>query len=329
MNRKHLSAAAALAVTVLFLGLALRNVHLRQLWEVLSAARWRWLPLMLAIIFLDITLRALRWRILLSRVAAPPLDLLFRLEAIGLAVNNVLFMRLGEVARAFLAGRELDIPAMTALCSVAVERALDMAALLGLFCLVGAASPALVPASLRRAVFLLFLGVVGVLVLLIFSERQLEPGGAWERRLRRWPKTHHLVSQLAAGAAVLKEPRWCAAAAALSLLLWAGDAVLYWAGARALGLGWALDYKRSVLVLSWAGAGAALPAAPGAFGTLEAMIKSLLVGMGVSAYEALAYAFFCHVIMYIAVTFLGLAFLYRVGLSLGELHKALSYEKER
>lgn len=327
MNRKHISAAGALAVTVIFLGLALRNVHIRGLWEVLSSARWRWLPLMLGIIVLDIAIRAWRWRILLSRAATPSIGLLFRLEAVGLAVNNVLFMRLGEVARAFLASRELNIPLMTALCSVAVERALDMAALLALFCLASANSP-FVPVSIRQGVFLVFLGMLLALSILIFSECRLGPGGSWEKQLRRWPKIHHIISQLAAGAAILREPRWCATAVFLSLILWACDAVLYWAGALALGLGGAVTYQRSVLVLSWAGAGAALPAAPGAFGTLEAMIKSLLVDMGVSPHEALAYAFFCHVIMYLVVTFLGLAFLYRIGLSLGELHSAINKHRQ-
>ena len=90
-----------------------------------------------------------------------------------------------------------------------------------------------------------------------------------------------------------------------------------------MSLGHAMGYARSVLVLSWAGAASALPAAPGAFGTVEAFVKSLLVDFGVTPAQALAYAVFTHVTMYLFITFLGLAFLYQFGLSFTELGAAV------
>lgn len=311
----------------MFLWLAVRNVKLAELAEVLSAARWGWMGVMAVVVFLDLVVRSLRWRILLRRAGAPSFWLLLRLEAIGLGVNNVLFMRLGELARAFLAGRELRIPLATALASIAVERALDLSALLVLFCAAASLAPGLVPAALLRAAFTVALGAVAALVLLALAEKPLERGGSWEKRLRPWPKIHRLVSQLAAGVAVLREPRWGASCAGLSVLLWCVDACYYWAGARALGLGWAVDYGRSVLVLSWAGAGAALPAAPGALGTFEALVKDVVARFGVSAPQALGFAVFTHMVSYLMVTGMGLVFLYRVGLSLGELKVALSQAK--
>ena len=329
MNRKAASALAAAGITAALMALALRNVRLAELWAVLSGARWRWLPVMAAIGAVDLGIRAVRWRILLSRSGAKTgFFQLYRLVTIGLAVNNVLFMRLGEVARAFLAARELEVPMATALASVAVERALDVAALLSLFAFASAGVPELVPAAYRRLGLLALAGALGALVALAAAEGPLEPGGWAEARLRRWPRVHALVVQLAAGAAVLRSPAAAGKAAALSLALWSVDALMYWAGARALELGWAVSYARSILVLSWAGAGSALPAAPGGFGTFEAAVKGILVNFGVPPHAALGYAFFTHMVMYLFVTGLGLAFLYQVGLSLGELRSALS-RKER
>jgi uncharacterized protein (TIRG00374 family) len=325
VSRKTLSAILAGAVTLALMALALRNVKLGELWIVLAGARWRWLPMMAAISLLDLLIRALRWRILLSRsgVDAPAKEL-FKLEAIGLAVNNVLFMRLGELARAFLAARELDLPMATALASVAVERALDVAALLTLFAFASAGAPQIVPPYVRRIGLLTLLASLVALAVLAVSESALEPGGWAEKRLRPWPKLHQLLAQLAAGAAVLRSPAAAAQAAALSVGLWGIDALMFWAGARALDLGWAVDYSRSILVLSWAGAGSALPAAPGSFGTFEAAVKGILVAFGVPPNAAFGYAFFNHMTMYIFVTVIGLALLYRVGLSLGELQTALA-----
>lgn len=320
----QLPVVIGLGLTALFLWLAVRNVRLAELAQVLSEARWEWIAVMAAVAFMDLMVRALRWRILLRRVGSPGFWLLLRLEAIGLGVNNVLFMRLGELTRAFLAGREIRIPLATALASIAVERALDLAALLVLFCAAGYLAPELVPAAVVRGAFMVVLAAVSALVLLALAEKPLEPGGSWERRLRPWPKVHKLVSQLAAGVAVLRDMRWGGSCVGLSLMLWCVDACYYWAGARALGLGWAVDYGRSVLILSWAGAGAALPAAPGALGTFEALVKDVVVRFGVSAPQALGFAVFTHMVSYIMVTGLGLAFLYRVGLSLGELKVALN-----
>lgn len=329
MTRKHASALVALAVTVGFFALAARNVQLEALRSALARADLRWVPLLAAIGLADLVIRAARWKILLGRAApGASLWLLVRLETIGLALNNVLFMRLGELARAFLASRELKLPVATALASVAVERALDVAALLTLFCLASFQLAELVPLQARQAGALVLFGALGALVTLAFAETLLVPGGFLERKLRPFGRLHELVLQLAEGAAVLRRPGQAAGAAALSLALWGADALVYWAAARAFGLGELVSYLRAILVLSWAGAGAALPAAPGAFGTFEAFVVAILERFTVDSTTAFAYAVFIHMVMYVLVTALGLAFLYRVGLSLGELSAAAEKVKE-
>ena len=323
MKLKHsLSAAFGLACTAFFLWLALRNVKLDDLARALSGAHWAWLLPMAAIVFLDLFVRAARWRVLLSRArpGAPILELA-RLEAIGLGVNNVLFLRLGEVVRGVLAARRLEMSAFAALASVVVERALDVAALLTIFIVASGLEPGFVPPRMRLAAELLLAGALGALAVLAFAETAVAKGGIFERALRRWPKVHSFVEQLSLGAAVLRDPAAALQAAVWSLALWSADAGVYWAGARALGLGAIMNYPRAVLALSWAGASSALPAAPGAIGTFEAIVKSILVQFGASPEQALACALLCHMVMYLLVTITGLILLYRVGLSLTELRE--------
>jgi len=329
---RHLaSAAVGLAVTAGLLALAVRNVNFEQLWGVLAKARGAWIFVMVGVSLSDLAVRAVRWRLLLGRAPGrkPGIFLLFRLEAIGLAMNNVLFMRVGELARAILAGRELGMPLATALASVAVERALDVAALLTLFCAAAAGLPGLVPPQFFRGALLMLGMALAAIAVLALAEGRLASGHPWEKTLRRWPKIHELVSQLAAGAAVLRELKSALALAALSLSLWGVDAFGFWAGARALGLGEFVDHPRSILILSWAGAAAALPAAPGGFGSFELAVQTILVRLGATAQAALGYALFNHMVMYIVVTLIGLAFLSQIGLSLGELKAALEKEKPR
>lgn len=319
-GKRELSIGLGLAGTVFFLWLALKDVDMSRLGGALAAARWAWLVPMAVIVFLDFLVRAVRWRILLGRArpGAPVLELA-RLEAIGLGVNNVLFMRLGELARGVLAARRLKVPLFAALASVVVERALDVSALLAIFLVASGLAPGYAPQSVRELAGLLLAGAVIALALLAVAESALAPGGFAERALRGWPKAHELLSQLALGAAVLRDPVAALQAGFLSLLLWSLDAGLYWAGARALGLGGIMDYPRAVLALSWAGATGAIPAAPGAIGTFEKIVAGIVHQFGATPEQALAYALVCHMVMYLLVTVTGLILLYRVGLSLADL----------
>ena len=236
MNKKHLSITTALLVTGGFLLLAFHNVQYDELGKVLSQARWRWIPIIVAICLVDLALRALRWRLLLSQAVAAPFWLLYKLEAIGMAVNNVLFMRLGELGRAVLASRALGVPLLAVLSSVVIERALDVVAWLSLFNLAAAFLPDLVPVKIRITAMTVLFGAVSALLLLIAAEGYLKDGGYWERRLRAWPKIHDLVLQLDSGAKALRSPRTALTAVAFSIALWLTDAAVYWVAAFALGL---------------------------------------------------------------------------------------------
>ena len=320
MNKKHASIAAGLLGTAFFLWLALRQVSLAELAQALRGAHWIWLAPMAFIVYLDILIRAIRWKVLLSRARADaPVLELARLEVIGLGVNNVLFMRLGEIARGVLAARRLQIPIFAALSSVVVERALDVSALLTIFILATFAAPDFVPQSIRLAAALVLGGALTALAILSVAGKSISDGGAIDLALRRWPKAQRLLEQLSLGASVLRRPAAALQAAGWSLALWSVDAGLYWAGARVLGIGAVMDYPRAVLALSWAGASSALPAAPGAIGTFEAVITDILTKFGAAANEALAYALVCHMVMYLLVTVTGLVLLARVGLSLADL----------
>lgn len=330
MSRRNLAIASAVAITALCLWWALHNVELSELGHVLSVVRWRWLvPLVLIVGILDISIRAWRWRILLSQAVQAPVGDMFRLSAIGLAVNNLLFARLGELLRAVLAARKLKLSLATTLASIVVERTLDLAALLTLFDVAAFMLPGLVPTYVHKGGLLALLAVATGLVFLILAEQTLAPGGWVERNLRSWPKLHKIVEDLALGAVVLRRPRALLPVVGLSLGLWAVDAAVFWLGAFALGLERFIDYPRSILVLAWAGVGSSIPAVPGAIGTFEAMVKGIVVEMGVAPQEAFAYALFLHMLCYLIVTGIGLVFLYREGLSLGGIRESLEKAGKR
>ena len=331
MIKKYGPALLGLAVSAGFLFLALRNVSLAQLAEAAAQVKLFWLGPMVLVVLIDLFVRTVRWRFLLSgardergAAVATPLWMLFQLETIGLALNNVLFLRLGEFARAYLAGLELGVPGVYALATVLVERALDIMALLSIFVCAAGYCPDTVPSGLRLVAGLLVLGLAAGLVLVSAVDRSLETGGAWVGWLARAPQgMRDLVRRLALGSRALRSWRTALPAAALSLCLWLVDAGIYWLAGRAMSLDPALSYGRSIVALATAAAASALPTAPGAFGTFEQFIKTLLVSWKVAEPVALAYAGVVHLLSYLIVTFLGMIFLYQMGHSLGSLGRAV------
>lgn len=323
MLKKVVSIGAGLAFTAVFLSMAVRNVAWGELREILFQARIRWIPVMMTCGLFSLSLRALRWRVILIRKPDVPVGLLFRLQSIGLAVNNLLFMRLGELARAALAARQLRLPLATIVASVAVERVLDVGVLLLLFSGAATVASGIVSERLRQVAGLGVVGVFTGLALLAGAQLRLSRGGAWNERLRAWPRLQTAVGELAAGADILAIPKTALVVWLVSLAIWMTDAVFFWLCARSLGLGAVVDYFQAVLVLSWAGAGSALPAAPGAIGTFEAMVKMILIKLGAPAPQALAFALFSHAVMLCFHTPLGLFFLYHMGLTLTGLQASL------
>ncbi len=135
--RSHRWERARLLVGLLvggvLLWIGLRGLGWQDFADLLTQAKWTWLILSWLTILLGTTIKALRWKWLLGGSDGQPKWL--RLMAIlttGQLVNAVIPSRLGELTRAYLVSRVSDNTFALTLGSVAVEKALDGTALLGL-----------------------------------------------------------------------------------------------------------------------------------------------------------------------------------------------------
>lgn len=302
--------------------LAFRDVHLGKVLGALNDFQPAWTPLLLALPVLDLGIRAVRWRILLAPVVDAPRWALFKIEAVGLALNNVLFLRVGEFARALVGARELDVPAASVFATIVVERLCDTAALLGIFSACALARPDLVGSTLRFWALAATFGCVFGLAAIALGGERLRRAPLFTR-IEAFPKAARLAEELIRGSRGMRSGAAAAAVAALSVALWLCDAGLYWAAARAMVFSPSLGYAQSVVVLATAGAASALPAVPGAFGNFEASVKVLLEHFGYAKELGLSYAAFVHLIMYAVVTSLGIVFFYRLGHTFAGLKGAL------
>ena len=321
--KRAIPVALAAAFSLALLYFAFRNVDFPDVAHILGSTKLEWLPLLLALPVLDIWVRAVRWRLLLEPVVKTQAWTLFKLESVGLGLNNLLFLRLGEFARGYFAGKVLGIPVWSALSTILVERLCDTTALLILFGVSSIWLGEVISPALRHGVFLGAGAVAAVLFGVTTIEHALERFDAWRRLEARHPRVHRLIEELILGTRALRSPGRAAAVAALSFALWLCDALLFWATARALDFDRSLGYLHSVAVLTAAAGACAIPAVPGAFGNFEAGVKAILGHFGYGANLSIGYAALIHLVMYAVVTSLGIVFLHRFGYSLAGLGRAL------
>ena len=88
--------------TVIVLALVALFLHNVDLWGVASnivRARPEWLALSLATMFVNLSLRALRWQYLLEPLGHTTFASSFRATAVGFAASSILPARAGEVIR--------------------------------------------------------------------------------------------------------------------------------------------------------------------------------------------------------------------------------------
>ena len=293
-----------------------------------------WL-LMLTIVFATLTfpIRAIRWRLMLRDQEGRPLPVapLWHATTIGFMANNLLPARAGEVARGFVASRQLPVRFTTSLGSIGVERLFDALVMLGLMA-VAIAMPSF-PAhgwsgkslSAIAATTAALFGVVLVIALFVANR----PGTFLVRveRISRWLLPVRIADGIVRasdgiveGLSVLKSPGRFAGVVGWSLVLWLDNATAFAICFRAFGIG--IPLEAALLLQGIIGFGVAIPSTAGYVGVFEAATVFTLQQYGVDPSLALAYALTYHLTTFIPITLLGLWSLSRLHLQIRDLRAA-------
>jgi glycosyltransferase 2 family protein len=292
-----------------------------------------WL-LLLTVLFATLTfpVRAIRWRLILRDPDGKrlPFTPLWHATTIGFMANNLLPARAGEVARGYVAARQLPVRFTTALASIAVERVFDALIMLALMAvaiaapsfpahaLVGGRSLTAVAAS-AAALF----GVMLVIALLV-ANRPRPWLVAVERVARRFlpvriaDKFVRLSEGIVEGLSVLKSPSRFAGVVFWSLVLWITNAVSFAICFRAFGID--IPLESALLLQGIIGFGVAVPSTPSFFGIFEAATLVTLQLYGVDSSLAVSYALTYHLTTFLPITLLGLWSLSRLHLHLRDLN---------
>lgn len=296
-NRALAGLAVGVPVSAAFLWLAVREADLDRVWSTLGEAAAGEVALAVAAMLAVYAVQAVRWR-LIAGTPAVSAARFYELVVSGVACNNVLPARLGDLLRARWLGRAARIPAGRALGTVVLDRGSDLAALvvlLGLGLLGAASADWLAPIAVGGVAGVLALGAAVVFARAYTSRRQRgrRTRGLVRRVLR------DLAEQLAAPVGRRRLGQWLALSLA-AWIVWAIGAVLV-AGA----LGIELAPLEALFVAAVMNLGVAIPSSPGFVGTYEWLGVASLGLLGVPASEALAFAILLHATWYVPTTLLG------------------------
>ena len=323
MARASLKTWLGLALSLLFLGLALRNVEWAGVWAAWRAARPDLLLLGTALLVGSWMAAAVRWKILLSSALDIRVRDTFAYVSIGYLAKTVLPLRLGDLARASLIGRKKNVGISRSLGSIAIERLLDVLTLVALTLVLTRVLeiPAPIQAGLTGMVAAGLVGLAGLMVVSL-NRRHLPKIGGWLAKVmprRLADRVLTLLGNFSSGADVLHRPSGIFLAVMLSGLVWlcAGMGTLAWVTAFHLAVPWYAGFFVLVVV----NLGSAIPSSPGYVGVYHYLAVLALSLWTPDRNAALAYAIGTHALNMLANVGLGSWFLAREGVSLRSLRE--------
>lgn len=297
-----LRVAIGLAISVVALWLALRPIDLDRTLAILGRAAPVGIAAVLALVALDVTLRAFRWGRLIAPVRPVAWQRMLAYMLIGYLANNVLPARLGEFVRSHYLGDREGISRAAALGTVVVERVVDIACVvvIGAVALLAIhGSPPLIRGLVISAVVAVLL--IGAIVVLLHGHR-LPGAGRAIAGIDRWPAVGNLVRSLRTGVRVVQRPSTLFAATALTTLAWLASAVMFVAAAAAVDV--PLPPLEAAILSSGIALATAIPAGPGYVGTFELAGVTVGAALGLTADQALAIVLIVHAAI-LSVTTLG------------------------
>ena len=306
-----------------------RNEDPVEVWNNVRSANFGLLLLAVAVTTAAFPVRAMRWRYFLAPAQPDsPFRSRFAAVCVGFMANNLLPARVGEVARAYSYSRLEPVSVGTALATLVVERFLDGVAIL-LLLVVALASPSFPSGALPeglvagiRGISVVLSGVLAVaLTLLVFPRGSLSIIERLARALLPSGIARAVAGfaeNIVAGLASLRGWRLMLPAFAWSLGLWALQSLSFWIGFFAFGID--LPYAAALLTNAAVAFAVAVPSAPGYVGTFHAGASLALTSVyGIVGAPALGFAVGWHFGSFFPITFMGLWYARRIGLSLKDM----------
>ena len=298
----------------------MRDVHPAKLLEGITGIDWRLIALALVCDAMSYFCQGWRWRLLLRPVGE--ISTLRSTQAIyaGLFTSEALPMRVGELARAWLASRWVSTRFLAVIPSIVVERLFD-----GVWLAIGfglTASFAPLPKSLLGAgeTFGAFITLaVALCAFLAFRKRESGEERSRSQNLSR--RFASLLERLSDGLRETGRTRAFYLAFALSLVFILLQALAYWL--IMLGYGLRLTFWIGVAVFLIVHLGTGIPNAPANVGSYQFFTVLGLTLFGVDKTRAAGFSLVVFALLTLPLLVIGFIALSRSGTTLVEIRREI------
>jgi hypothetical protein len=320
------------AISAVFLYLALRGLDLDLVWHHISTGNYWWLIPSVTIYFFGVWARTWRWHYMLRAIKPISTRRLFPVVCIGYMGNNIYPARIGELLRAYVLKRKEGVTIGASLATILVERIFDGVVML-LFVFVTLPLVPDIPGNWRQFVIvfsLLFFGALGIFFVLAASPQRAQSlyNAVIDRLI---PKRFHepirgFADRFMEGLYFLRSGRDVAMIFFTSVVVWLAETGKYWFVMHAF------DFEVSFFVLMLMNGVVNLfttiPSAPGYVGTFDQPGIEILKAFGVNANIAGAYTLVLHAALWLPITLLGAFYMWRESLSWRDLSEAAKIRQE-
>jgi uncharacterized protein (TIRG00374 family) len=296
-----------IAISALFLWAVLRTVSLEQVGQAIAASDLGWILAALGFVLLAYLLKIQRWTVMLRNLGA---DVGIRQTAApfvgGVAFNNVLPFRAGDLLRVVAFQRFTGVPRAGQLGTLVLERLLDLFTLmLILFATLTLWRIDLRDTALLDGLRLAAFAVAAGIMLFLAAPAPIRIAVVWgERVVPRLKPLGEAFLRLSEAVQRLSRPLLLLRLSALSLLAWLAEGGVFYAAARALDLTES-PAAAALLALSVGTLSTIIPSSPGYVGTFHFFTARMVTGLGATAVGAAAYAILVHAILWVTTTAAG------------------------
>jgi uncharacterized protein (TIRG00374 family) len=313
-------------ISAIFLFIALRGMHLADLWQTVVSANYFWIIPGVVVYFLAVWARVWRWHYLLRSIKYIPLKAMWPPVVIGYMGNNVYPFRAGEVIRAYVLKRNEGVSVSASLATILVERIFDGLVML-IFVLISLPTVPNLPVFLKQTVILGSAAFLGALLVLsawaiLPTRMQAIYGPLIDRFLPEHfrERARDMADNFTHGLSSLRNMRDVLMVFVTSFVIWLLETVKYWFVMHAFAF--TVSFFTLMLMNGVVNLATTLPSAPGYIGTFDGPGIEVLKIFGVDPAVAAAYTLVLHAALWLPITLLGFWYMGKESLSWREFKQA-------
>lgn len=297
---KWISLALGTLISIACLAFIVQKIDAAQVKLAFQRFEWHYFAIGVGCLAFGYAMRILRWARILNSAGA---RVRFRTCAApflgSIALNNVLPLRLGDVVRALVFPTSIGVPRATSTSSLVMERLVDlMTLILWLSASIMVSRHLSVPGWIKEtAMTLAVIGTLSLIGIFLLS-------GAIARRLKPLKgRAAEALTSLLEGFEAMSRPRALASLLGLSLLVWVGEAGLFYC--LLIGFGLEATPAAAVIIMAIATLATLVPSSPGYVGPFHLAAFAGISLLGGTNDQAASFAVLSHLGLWVPTTLAG------------------------